>query len=31
MYAQIITFQLNPDFSRDQLLQLTEQMVSWLK
>lgn len=31
MYAQIVTFRLNPDYTREQFLQITEQMVSWLK
>ena len=31
MYAQIVKFKLKPDTPRDKFLQLTTQMIAWLK
>ena len=31
MYAQIVKFKLKPDSSRELFLNLTEQMINWLK
>jgi len=31
MFVQIVKFKLKPDSSRESFLELTEQMVAWLK
>lgn len=31
MYVQIVKFKLKPDSSREAFLELTEQMIAWLK
>lgn len=31
MHVQIVKFKLKPDSARDEFLELTEQMIAWLK